>query len=237
MKKIIRLTESDLARIIRRVVLEQGEKNNDWYFQKAKELLDLMSGVDVKIPFVTDTVDGIYTENEGKIKDIFKQINTQEEWDKLKRAFGTPKGEGLVDWINDEFSDNPIELTDMYRRIEKNTLEQYIKVGSKIRLITNRQFIMGRAYTYSEVMDEYEKELDMKDCTVVYSDKNKIKVKCDFVVYYEQYSEKRNTPAIHPKTLTNVCVEIPTKDIVSKESDTLQLTWFSPTVKDHIVAC
>jgi hypothetical protein len=237
MKKVIRLKESDLVRIVKRVLLEQVEKSNDWYFKKAKELLDLMSGIDVKIPFVNDTVDGIYTENEGKIIDIFKQINTQEEWDKLKKAFGTPKGEGLVAWINDEFTSNPIELTDMYRRIEKNSLEQYIKVGTKIRLITNRQFIRGRAYTYSEVMDEYEKELDMNDCTVVYSDKDKIKVKCAFVDYYEQVSEKRNTPAIHSKTLRNVCVEIPTKDIVSKESDTLQLTWFSPTVLRHIVTC
>jgi hypothetical protein len=52
-----------------------------------------------------------------------------------------------------------------------------------------------------------------------------------------EQGEKRNTLAIHSKTLSNVCVEIPTKDIISKESDTLQLSWFSPTVLRHIVTC
>jgi hypothetical protein len=100
MKKIIKLTESDLIKIVNRVISEQGEQKN--YQQMAETLFNSLKGFDIETSIFSDVND---TEKEKQIIDIVNQINTEDEWKKLKDAFGKRRGRTLEEWLKGDLSD------------------------------------------------------------------------------------------------------------------------------------
>jgi len=100
MKKIIKLTESDLIKIVNRVISEQGEQKN--YQQMAETLFNSFKGFDIETSIFSDVND---TEKEKQIIDIVNQINTEDEWKKLKDAFGKRRGRTLEEWLKGDLSD------------------------------------------------------------------------------------------------------------------------------------
>ena len=111
--------------------------------------------------------------------------------------------------------------------------------GTVIRLITNRQMIIGRSYTYSSSMgDTQELFVDIQGAKVIRKDKDGIIIKAQSINYYDVDSYERGTKKYpEQKHLYNVCVKIPYDKIIQRKDDTLQINWFASTVKDNLVPC
>jgi uncharacterized protein YacL (UPF0231 family) len=226
MKKVIRLTESDLTRLVRRVIQEQTSQTN--YQEIANYLYNSMKGL-------SDSEDA---ENVKLI--IVNKIKNKNDWEGVKKAFGVRDGENLEQWIQGELR---LNINDIMSMVNKNDStfkkeDSMYNVGSKIPLITNRQLIMARAYQYASVMgDKRELELDLKDCVVIRRTKDKIVVKASDIMYYDTDSYTMGKEIPKPKYMSNVCVEIPFSDIIEWRGNSLQIEWLSPFVKEYIVPC
>ena len=226
MKKVIRLTESDLTKLVRRVIQEQTSQTN--YREIANYLYNSMKGL-------SDSED---SENVKSI--IVNRIKNKNDWEGVKKAFGVRDGENLEQWIQGELR---LNINDIMSMINKNDStfkkeDSMYNVGSKIPLITNRQLIMARAYQFADVMgDKRELELDLGDCIVIRRTKDKIVVKASSIKYYDTDSYTMGKEIPKPKYVSNVCVEIPFTDIIEWRGNSLQIEWLSNFVKDHIVPC
>lgn len=226
MKKVIRLTESDLTRLVKRVIQEQTSQTN--YQEIANYLYNSMKGL-------SDSEDA---ENVKSI--IVNKIKNKNDWEGVKKAYGVRDGENLEQWIQGELRLNINDIMSMVNKNDSTFKKQdsMYNVGSKIPLITNRQLIMARSYKYASVMgDKRELELDLKDCVVIRRTKDKIVVKASDIMYYDTDSYTMGKEIPKPKYMSNVCVEIPFTDIIEWRGNSLQIEWLSNFVKDHIVPC
>jgi hypothetical protein len=195
-----------------------------------------------------DIADALYNSMKGlsssedaeNIKSIIlNRIKNKNDWEGVKRAFGVKDGENLEQWLSGEMR---IDLKQILGWIgEKET--QYRKEdsmynpGTKIRLITNRQFIMARAYQYASTMgDKEELSVDMTDSVVVKRDKDAIVVKSKYVTHYS-VGERRRGEYPKQESLNDVCVRIPFSEIIQWNGDSLQVRWLSDFVKSRIVPC
>ena len=224
-KKVIRLTESDLVRLVKKVISEQNTQQD--YKQIADYLHSKMKGLNN-----AKDAEDIETTISNRIKNM-------NDWEGVKKAFGERDGINLEGWINAEWNLNLKKILKRIKDIDTKYREEDLKYnpGSKIRLITNRQFIMGRAYNYASTMgDKDELEVDINDAVVVKRDKDAIVVKAPYVSYYNVSERKRGE---YPKseTMTNVCIRIPFSEIIEWRDDSLQVRWFSNSVKSRVVTC
>ena len=171
---------------------------------------------------------------------IINRIKNKNEWEGVKRAFGVRDGESLEQWIQGELR---LNMSDIMRFINQNDGEfkkqdSMYNVGSKIPLITNRQFIIARSYQYAERMrNKQELKLDIDNATVVRRDKDGIVVKVPYVNYYEVGERKDNEPYPKQQRLNNPCIKIPFSEIIEWRDDTLQVRWFSDFVGNRVVPC
>jgi hypothetical protein len=171
---------------------------------------------------------------------IINRINNKNEWEGVKRAFGVRDGENLEQWIRGELR---LNINDIMRMINQNDSEfkkqdSMYNVGSKIRLITNRQFIIARSYQYAEIMrNRQELALDINDATVIRRDKDGIVIKVPYVSYYEAGEKKDDEPYPKQQRLSNPCIKIPFSEIIEWRDDTLQIRWFSDFVGNRVVPC
>jgi hypothetical protein len=224
-KRVIRLTESDLVRLVKKVINEQNTQDD--YKEIADYLHSSMEGLS----------SGKDAENIESI--IINRIKNKNDWEGVKKAFGVRDGENLEQWLSGEMR---IDLKQIMNWIgEKETKfrkeDSMYNPGSKIPLITNRQFIMGRAYNYSSTMgDKQELEADIENATVVKRDKDAIVVKAKFVKYYS-VGERRTGEYPKPIMAYDVCIRIPFDEIIEWRDDTLQVRWLSDFVGSHIVQC
>jgi hypothetical protein len=185
---------------------------------------------------------GLSTSDDSKNVEsiIINRINNKNEWEGVKRAFGVRDGENLEEWIRGELR---LNINDIMRMINQNDSEfkkqdSMYNVGSKIRLITNRQFIISRSYQYAErFRNKRELEVDINDATVIRRDKDGIVIKVPYVNYYKVGEKKDNEPYPEQQRLTNPCIKIPFSDVIEWSGDTLQVRWFSYFVEDNVVPC
>ena len=219
----------DISRIKKMMGLnEQSVPTQQDYLDIADALYNSMKGL--------STSDD--SENVESI--IINRIKNKNEWEGVKRAFGVRDGESLEQWIQGELR---LNMSDIMRFINQNDGEfkkqdSMYNVGSKIPLITNRQFIIARSYQYAERMrNKQELKLDIDNATVVRRDKDGIVVKVPYVNYYEVGERKDNEPYPKQQRLNNPCIKIPFSEIIEWRDDTLQVRWFSDFVGNRVVPC
>ena len=219
----------DISRIKTMMGLnEQSVPTQQDYLDIADALYNSMKGLSTSDD--SETVESI----------IINRIKNKNEWAGVKRAFGVRDGESLEQWIQGELR---LNMSDIMRFINQNDGEfkkqdSMYNVGSKIPLITNRQFIIARSYQYAERMrNKQELKLDIDNATVVRRDKDGIVVKVPYVNYYEVGERKDNEPYPKQQRLNNPCIKIPFSEIIEWRDDTLQVRWFSDFVRDRVVPC
>jgi hypothetical protein len=171
---------------------------------------------------------------------ILNRIKNKNDWEGVKKAFGVKDGENLEQWLKGELRLDYNEIMGMINRNNDNFKKEdsMYNPGSKIRLITNRQFLMSRAYQYASTMgDKKELELDINNATIIRRDKDGIVIKTDYVDYYPipEYTRGKSLPK--QERLTNPCIKIPFKDVIEWRDGTLQIRWFSDFVKSRVVPC
>jgi hypothetical protein len=117
MKKIVRLTESDLVKIVKKIINEQNDQKN--YQQMSEKLFNALKGFDYEFSIFSGLNN---TQKEKEIIEIIKQINTEEEWKKLQDTFGKKRGRTLQQWLEGDLSDFQLRkvLTSLNQRIDKN---------------------------------------------------------------------------------------------------------------------
>ena len=219
----------DISRIKTMMGLnEQSVPTQQDYLDIADALYNSMKGLSTSDD--SETVESI----------IINRIKNKNEWAGVKRAFGVRDGESLEQWIQGELR---LNMSDIMRFINQNDGEfkkqdSMYNVGSKIPLITNRQFIIARSYQYAERMrNKQELKLDIDNATVIRRDKDGIVVKVPYVNYYEVGERKDNEPYPKQQRLNNPCIKIPFSEIIEWRDDTLQVRWFSDFVGNRVVPC
>jgi len=220
--KIRHIQESNI-KLEKRILNEQSTSNND-YLEIANYLHASMDGLNT-------------SEDAENVKSIIiNRVKNKNDWEQVKKAFGVKDGENLEQWINNEMRLNLQDILNIINQNDTNFKKEnsMYEVGTKIRLISNRQFVIGRGYNYGT----NENILDMENVVVTKKDTDGIVVKVPYM-YYQPEQEQFNTPKekIQPKSLSNVCVKIPFKDIIQWREDTLQISWFTSSVDNHIVNC
>ena len=220
--KIRHIQESNI-KLEKRILNEQSTSNND-YLEIANYLHASMDGLNT-------------SEDAENVKSIIiNRVKNKNDWEQVKKAFGVKDGENLEQWINNEMRLNLQDILNIINQNDTNFKKEnsMYEVGTKIKLISNRQFVIGRGYNYGT----NENILDMKNVVVTKKDTDGIVVKVPNM-YYQPEQEQFNTPKekIQPKFLSNVCVKIPFKDIIQWREDTLQISWFTSSVDNHIVNC
>ena len=85
MKKVVRLTESDLVRLVKRVISEQEKLD---YWTMAKQLDSRLGS------FKTDG-------GKDKVASILNQIETMKGWEEIQRTYGNPNGKDLLTSLKD----------------------------------------------------------------------------------------------------------------------------------------
>jgi hypothetical protein len=228
MEKKYKLTESGLNKLVNKILNEQNTQQV--YNDIANSIQAKMSGLN----FGKDAKD---------IEEILLyRIKNMNDWEGLKKAFGKRDGKNLEEWITGEWR---LDLKKILKGVRDNDTKyrqedsQY-NPGSKIRLITNRQFIQARAYQYASIMrasGKRELEVDIKNATVVKRDKDAIVVKASYVNYYSVSDYKRGEEYPKSETLSNVCIRIKFSDIIEWRGDSLQVEWLSNFVKSYVVTC
>ena len=226
--KIVRLTETDLTRLVSKIINEQNTQQV--YNDIADYIQAKMSGLN----FAEDAKDIEET--------LFNRIKNMNDWEGLKKAFGKRDGKNLEEWINGEWRLNLKKILKMIGDNDTKYRQEDLKYnpGSKIRLITNRQLIQARAYQYASIMrasGKRELEVDINNATVVKRDKDAIVVKASYVSYYSVSDYKRGEEYPKSKTLSNVCIRIPLSEIIQWRDDSLQVEWLSNFVEARIVTC
>ena len=228
MKKVIRLTESDLTRIVKRVINEQYNVRKDWELLSDRLEKD-MTGLEFP---------GSLTDNQTIINYFYTNIANKSDWDNLQKAFGVRKNENLKQWLKGDLSSS--EYNSLMNWINTkikttNLTNQRTQPGAKIRLITNREMIISRSYQYASVMSETEEILDINNATVVRKDNDGLVVKISHLNYATNDTRKTGERTKWG-TLDNVCIKIPNKEM-SWVDDTIQVQWYSSWVKDRVVPC
>ena len=231
MKKIIRLTESELTRIVRRVISEQAKKLTPQdYKEIANYFKELMTGLNV----TSDAANDIQ-------QTIVNRINNKQDWEGVKKAFGVQDGQNLDQWLQNEYRIDYNMIMKLVNQKEGEFQKQnsMYNPGTVIRLITNRQMIIGRSYTYSSSMgNTRELFVDIEGAKVIRKDKDGIIIKAESINYYDVDSYNSDTEkSPQQKFLYNVCVKIPFDKIIQRKDDTLQINWFASRVKDSVVPC
>jgi uncharacterized protein YacL (UPF0231 family) len=220
--KIRHIQESNI-KLEKRILNEQSTSNND-YLEIANYLHASMDGLNT-------------SEDAENVKSIIiNRVKNKNDWEQVKKAFGVKDGENLEQWINNEMRLNLQDILNIINQNDTNFKKEnsMYEVGTKIKLISNRQFVIGRGYNYGT----NENILDMENVVVTKKDTDGIVVKVPYM-YYQPEQEQFNTSKekIQPKSLSNVCVKIPFKDIIQWREDTLQISWFTSSVDNHIVNC
>jgi hypothetical protein len=103
MKKVVRLTESDLVRLVKRVISEQEKLD---YWTMAKQL---------------DSRLGSFKTQGGKDKvaSILNQIETKEGWKEIQRTYGKPNGKDLITSLREYLGADYSRVVDpLMKRIE-----------------------------------------------------------------------------------------------------------------------
>jgi hypothetical protein len=172
---------------------------------------------------------------------ILNRIKNKNDWEGVKKAFGIKDGENLDQWLKGELRLNYNDIMGMINKNDSNFKKEdsMYNPGSKIRLITNRQFIMSRAYEYASInKNKRELELDIDNATVIRRDKDGIVIKAGIVFYYPtgEYDMKKDSIPKQVR-LDNPCIKIPFKDVIEWRDGTLQIRWFSDFVKSRVVPC
>lgn len=199
------------------------------YQEIANYFKGLMSGVNI----TSDASDKIETT-------IVNRINNKKDWEGVKRAFGVQDGQNLDQWLKGEFRIDFNRVMQLVNQKEGEFRKQdsMYNPGTKLRLITNRQFVMGRAYNYASSMrDKEEMNIDMENATVIRRDKDGIVVKVPYVYYYNVGERQRGGPIPKQERMDNPCIKIPFSEIIEFRDDTLQVSWFSDWVKSRVVPC
>jgi hypothetical protein len=228
MKKVIRLTESDLTRIVRRVIKEQSQISTQQWKSQAENLFRKMKGMNT--PSDAKKIEEYITLN----------IKNKQDWENLKKAFGVRDGENLDQWLQGETWINYNKLMTIINNNQSKyeSDDKKYNPGTKIPLITNREFIVGRSYNYSDTMgDDVEMELDIRNSTIVKRTSNGIVVNVPYLEYYSKYERKMGGDLPKKERLQNVCLMIDFKDITGWNQGTLQIAWFSDWPKNKIVPC
>jgi hypothetical protein len=105
MKKVVRLTESDLVRLVKRVISEQKELD---YWTMAKDLLSWLGS------FKTKT-------GKDRVASILNQIETKEGWKEIQRTYGKPNGKDLLTSLREYLGADYSRIVDpLMKRIEGN---------------------------------------------------------------------------------------------------------------------
>jgi hypothetical protein len=238
MYKNFSLTESEKEQILnmhkdhgyKKPLNEQSPQLTQTDYQEiANYFKGLMSGINV----TSDASDSIETT-------IMNRINNKRDWEGVKKAFGVQDGQNLDQWLKGEFRIDFNRVMQLVNQKEGEFRKQdsMYNPGTKLRLITNRQFVMGRAYNYASSMrDKEEMNIDMENATVIRRDKDGIVVKVPYVYYYNVGERQRGGAIPKQERMDNPCIKIPFKEIIEFRDDTLQVSWFSDWVKSRVVPC
>ena len=237
MYKNFTLTESEREQILNmhkehgygQPMNEQYQNTQKDYQEIADYFKGLMSGINV----TSDASDNIETT-------IVNRINNKKDWEGVIKAFGVQDGQNLDQWLKGEFRIDFNRVMQLVNQKEGEFRKQdsMYNVGSKIRLITNRQFIMARAYQYAELMrNKDELDVDINDATVIRRDKDGIVIKVSYVNYYNVGERQRGEPLPKQERMDNPCIKIPFSEIIEWRGDSLQVKWFSDWVKSRVVPC
>jgi hypothetical protein len=105
MKKVVRLTESDLVRLVKRVISEQKQLD---YWTMAKDLLFWLDS------FKTET-------GRDHVASILNQIKTKEGWKEIQRTYGNPNSKDLLTSLGEYLGADYSRIVDpLMKRIEGN---------------------------------------------------------------------------------------------------------------------
>ena len=224
-KKVIRITESQLRERIQ-LILNEQQRDRD-YRSLADALYNNMKGL--SMPSDSDHVYSI----------LYNNVKTRSDWDSLRKAFGIRDGENLGQWLKGEMHIDYMKLINQLDQTmsQSSAEDRMYNPGSKIKNITNKQFLIARAYQYSDVMNgKVETELSITDSTVVRRDAKGFVIKAKYVYFYD-VSEYKAGQIPKQQTLYNVCLRIDFKDVIEWTDDVLQIQWHSNFVKGNIVPC
>jgi len=151
MKKIIRLTESDLTRIVKRVIKEQdeelgqtdkGEERLQELIEEARDFLENECGYDIEeINSMSeyDIVEALYADNNEDLADEIEELLNQE-------GFDTELDEGWDDFIQKKRYPEDYKREN-YRKLPKDVFRSGSKIDGEGTIITKKS---------EDPFDEYE---------------------------------------------------------------------------------
>ena len=103
MKKVVRLTESDLVRLVNRGINEQLD-----YFGMAKTLLNWLDGYPTR-------------QGKDKIASILNNIESKAGWTEIQRTYGKPNGKDLITSLREYLGADYSRIIDpLMKRIEEH---------------------------------------------------------------------------------------------------------------------
>jgi hypothetical protein len=128
------------------------------------------------------------------------------------------------------------DLTRIVKRVIKESTVN-LTVGSKISEITNRLYVMGRAYRFSDIMkDKRENEFEINDATVTKKTSNGYVIKVRYVHFDPKNDRKLGETGTY-KTLNDVCLRIDNDDIIEYKGGILQLSWSNSFIEGRVTDC
>jgi len=151
MKRIIRLTESDLTRIVKRVIKEQdeelgqtdkGEERLQELIEEARDFLENECGYDIEeINSMSeyDIVEALYADNNEDLADEIEELLNQE-------GFDTELDEGWDDFIQKKRYPEDYKREN-YRKLPKDVFRSGSKIDGEGTIITKKS---------EDPFDEYE---------------------------------------------------------------------------------
>jgi len=151
MKRIIRLTESDVTRIVKRVIKEQdeewgqtdrGEERLQELIEEARDFLENECGYDIEeINSMSeyDIVEALYADNNEDLADEIEELLNQE-------GFDTELDEGWDDFIQKKRYPEDYKREN-YRKLPKDVFRSGSKIDGEGTIITKKS---------EDPFDEYE---------------------------------------------------------------------------------